>query len=166
MKRLAWIQMIMMLGSFWAMVEGFGILSNILQICLVMILFITAKKINYLRMALVTLLLYVFTHLLALFGNLYDNYQMMILLLPSLALNISLFNEYLTNFKRIDAIESAYLSYLIGAIVFGLGLFVLYDVSSVLVEISYNYSSIVAMVMIIFIPYLFMMTLAFLKHNN
>ena len=157
--------MIMMLFSFWALVEDMPIIANMTLIALLALLYIARMKVKFKRMTIIFALFYGLMHFLAITGNLYSWYAGLKMMIPLLSLSLSLYHEYLASFKSIKAAETAYLTYLMGAIVFGVGLFIIRDIFYYVSLIPNGFISVLSLTSIIFIPYLLMMTLSFLVHE-
>ena len=165
MKRLVWIQLIMMLLSFCALIKGYGFLANLVLAISIYLLFVVRKHINMKRMLTMSFVLFAFMHLISINAGLYEWYQGTRMLVVLLSIHLALYNEYLASYKSIKVAGTAYLFYLLSDLLFGFMLFMVKDVIYLIYFIPKGFVSLAALVSIIFIPYLVMMTLSFIVHE-
>lgn len=165
MKRFCMIEIMMILGSFLALIKHLPILANVIMVSSIGLILLLNQKIHKCRVVLGGVGLFLLMHMLAEYGDLYALYDGLNGVLVFLSIHLNLMYEYLENKHNISEAFQPFLIFIIFTFIMLLTAILLKDNAMLMLAYPSGTLSILILIMLMCMPYLMTFACSFLMHN-
>lgn len=165
MKRFCMIEIMMILGSFLALIKHLPILANVIMFSSIGLILLLNQKIHKCRVVLGGVGLFLLMHMLAEYGDLYALYDGLNGVLVFLSIHLNLMYEYLENKHNISEAFQPFLIFIIFTFIMLLTAILLKDNAMLMLAYPSGTLSILILIMLMCMPYLMTFACSFLMHN-
>ena len=165
MKRFCMIEIIMILGSFLALIKYLPILANLIMFSSIGLILLLNQKIHNGRVAAGSIILFLLMHALAAYGDLYELYSGLNGVLAFLSIHLNLMYEYLENKHNISEAFQPFLIFIIFTFIMLLSAILLKDNAMFMLVYPSGTLSILILIMLMCMPYLMTFAWSFLMHD-
>lgn len=165
MKRLCWLDLLIIMGGFWFLINQMEMMAIILLVLSLAGLYLVIDEWNYYSFFIAFGVSLILMTIIALGGELMMLYDRINLIIVLLAVNLGLLSEYLDHRPSLDMLIKPFFVYLLIGTMFIVSLFVLNDLSILDLIYPAGFISLLSIIMIIFIPYLMVASLSLLFHE-
>lgn len=165
MQRLYWLELLGILTGFVMVINGLYVIGTLFMIATSAIIAMFTKRFMVLRFLFYALILFLLMQFLAGSGGLDTTYAGFDTFLAFVSINLALFYEFLASKRYLQAALRPYLFAFIALITFTFLAILAAESHALMAAYPFGIFSLLMLINLIFMPYLFCLTLSFIDHE-